>query len=449
MKGYLVISISLTVLLSILLSACGGGNDSSNADDNSNVGSGWLKISTDETTIFHSDNRPYAKMSGTAFVSSSYTTHHCVGLCCLVCDYDNSYPGVDISWTNNSNNTYYEGVADSRYGTLTDWRHLWSATIPLSVGANSIDFTAYDPAGNIGYDSITIDYFPPAPESIFTHSESNQITLEWESIWGADSYNIYWSTEPGVTKLDGIMITNVVSPYIHSELVNGVTYYYVITSVFANSESTVSKEVSAVAGVPAPPTEVTATVEDIEIVILWTDTSTATSYNLYWSNEPDVTVTTGTQIANILKPFVHMDLIGIPYYYIVTGVNSYGEGPASPEVTAMPQLPPPTPTGIEATQFYETSIQVRWNSVQGVPTYSSYKLERCSVRTISSDPPEADMCSAIWPDYSYWEEVYTGTETSYRDWNVTYGQAYRYRVTAVNAFGESGTSKEAVLVWSK
>ena len=444
MKGLLLISISLMVLLTVLLNACGGDGGNGSSDD-TNVGFGWLKISSDATFVSHNDDGAYARVSGTAFTSSSYSALTCAGLCCIFCSFDNSYPGVDVSWTNNTNNFY--GTADSRYGTLTDWDHLWSATIPLSVGTNDIDFTAFDPAGNIGNDSVTIDYFPPAPKSILTGSDNSQITLEWGDVWGADFYNIYWSTEPGVTKSNGFMITNVGSPYIHSDLVNGVTYYYVITSVIAGFESTVSTEVSVVAGLPPRPTRVTATVEDVEIIISWDDISTATSYNLYWSNEPDVTSINGTQVANIPNPFIHTDLIGAPYYYIVTGVNNFGEGKASIEVTAMPRLPPPIPTGLEATLSNETIIEVKWNSVPGVPIYNSYRLDRCDVWTIASVPPEAGLCSARWPDNKYWEEVYRGTDTLFKDRNVSFGQAYRYRVRAVNAFGESETSEEIGFLW--
>lgn len=442
MRSSSSILVLFTILLTVLLTACGGGDSDGDSNGETDVGIGWVTISSEATFVSYNDDGAYALISGTAFISKSYIMLPCAGICCFLCWFDNGYPGVDVELTNNTN--YWSGFADNRYGTLTDWYHLWSATVPLSVGSNDITVTAFDPAGNIGHDSVTINYFPPAPNRVWTDSDDRQIALEWKSVWGADSYHIYWSTQPSVTKYNSSIITNVNSPFTHSNLVNGLTYYYVITSVFADYESSVSAEVSVIAGLPPRPTEITATVEDAEIVISWDDIPTATSYNLYWSNNPNVTVFTGSQIADIVNPFIHTNLVGMPYYYIITGVNNWGEGNPSLEVTAMPQLPPPAPTNLTATPYSGIYIKVEWNPVPGA---SNYKLERCAVFTITSEPPEAGLCDSSWPFQFYWEEVYSGSDVSFQDRDATLGQAYRYRVTAENPFGEGETSEEIGIVY--
>ena len=106
----------------------------------------------------------------------------------------------------------------------------------------------------------------------------------------------------------------------------------------------------------------------------------------------------------------------------------------------MPELPPPAPTGLSATPYYEVALNVKWNSV---PEVHNYKLERCEVCTIVSEPPVASLCSWPW----YWEEVYSRVDTSFIDRNVTLGIAYRYRVAANNAFGESEPSEEIGVVY--
>lgn len=78
------------------------------------------------------------------------------------------------------------------------------------------------------------------------------VTLEWDPWPGASSYNVYMASEPGVTKgnyagkPDGMRHENVTSPFTHSGLANGRTYYFVVTAVVdLGVESNESNEVSA------------------------------------------------------------------------------------------------------------------------------------------------------------------------------------------------------------
>lgn len=75
---------------------------------------------------------------------------------------------------------------------------------------------------------------PPSKITIFPGDKQN--TLEWEKVEN-ETYNIYWSLSPNVTIKDGTKIENVKSPYVHLNLVNGTTYYYVMTSINASGES--------------------------------------------------------------------------------------------------------------------------------------------------------------------------------------------------------------------
>lgn len=78
-----------------------------------------------------------------------------------------------------------------------------------------------------------------------------------------------------------------------------------------------------------------------DLIASWDAISGATSYNIYWGTAPGVTKATGTKIEGATNPYTQNDLTtGTPYYYIVTAVFSLGEGPASSEVTAYPQIDP-------------------------------------------------------------------------------------------------------------
>jgi uncharacterized protein YcfL len=81
-----------------------------------------------------------------------------------------------------------------------------------------------------------------------TAHETRDVTFAWDNVPGATSYNIYWSDKLGVTKKNGIKISNVKSPHIITELKNGETYYFVVTAVNASSESKESEELSITIG---------------------------------------------------------------------------------------------------------------------------------------------------------------------------------------------------------
>jgi hypothetical protein len=91
---------------------------------------------------------------------------------------------------------------------------------------------------------------PPGAPSLTTVIPGNQQTLlSWNPVAGATSYNLYWSNS-SVSAATGTKIVNVTSPYQHSGLTNGSTYYYVLRTVSAAGESSPSSVISATPFVP-------------------------------------------------------------------------------------------------------------------------------------------------------------------------------------------------------
>ena len=70
------------------------------------------------------------------------------------------------------------------------------------------------------------------------------VTSTWDVVERADRYNLYWSETPGGAS-GGTKISNVTSPYTHSGLSNGTTYYYAVTAADEHGEGTASVEQSA------------------------------------------------------------------------------------------------------------------------------------------------------------------------------------------------------------
>lgn len=67
--------------------------------------------------------------------------------------------------------------------------------------------------------------------------------VSFSEVPDATTYTIYWKTSAGVTTADN-QITGVTSPYSHTSLSNGTTYYYVYTATVAGIESGISNELS-------------------------------------------------------------------------------------------------------------------------------------------------------------------------------------------------------------
>ena len=219
---------------------------------------------------------------------------------------------------------------------------------------------------------------------------SSEVTLSWDEVPGAISYNVYGSTSPGVTKLSGSKFRNVPNPFTIAHLQPGKTYYFVVTVVTDSGESKESKEISYTAiankkkaiqlgdivshsepdgatseleNIPttsfseskqeakpeqqehqvastrntaekAKPTIKNSTPKTHDVTLTWDNVPNATSYNIYWSDRPGVTKKNGTKISNVKNPHkIERLKKGKKYYVVVTAVNASGASKESKELS--------------------------------------------------------------------------------------------------------------------
>jgi fibronectin type 3 domain-containing protein len=81
--------------------------------------------------------------------------------------------------------------------------------------------------------------------SISFPAETTSITLAWDPTEEASAYNLYWRSTKGVTRQNGIKISNVNTPHKLPGLIPGVSYYFVVTALGKNGgESSESEEIS-------------------------------------------------------------------------------------------------------------------------------------------------------------------------------------------------------------
>jgi hypothetical protein len=172
---------------------------------------------------------------------------------------------VGLTWTASSGATsysVYRGIATGNLAAKT--KLAGSPTSPAYTDAtvtNDVPYfyqvTASNSAGESAGSSEatatpTAAAAPAAPTGVTATAAATQVTLTWSAVPPATSYNVYWSTTAGVTKGTGTKFTGVTSPFMHTSLTNGTTYYYVVTAVNANGESLDSLQVSAKPTVPPP-----------------------------------------------------------------------------------------------------------------------------------------------------------------------------------------------------
>ncbi len=170
-------------------------------------------------------------------------------------------------------------------------------------------------------------YTVSATTTVTASAGDGRVTISWNAVSGATSYNLYMASVPGVTKSNystltgGMKHTNVTSPYIHTGLTNGTTYYFVVTTVNSAGESAESSEVSATPTTTSP------------YAGTWQLQGTVTAVNTQCSKEPLNTIVTVLFTVDVNGNFVIMDF-DYPGYIGMTGnitnngvltLTSYGD----------------------------------------------------------------------------------------------------------------------------
>jgi hypothetical protein len=185
---------------------------------------------------------------------------------------------------------------------------------------------------------------PASPSNLAAAAGNAAVSLTWTASSGASSYAV----KRGTT--NGGPYTQVATPtsasYSDASLTNGTTYYYVVSAINSSGASANSAQVSALpvapqtapATVPAAPGNPAATAGNAQTSLSWSASSGATSYRVKRATAsggpytqvaaPTTTSYTDTSLTN-----------GTTYYYVVSAVNSTGEGSNSTQVSATPTAP--------------------------------------------------------------------------------------------------------------
>lgn len=174
---------------------------------------------------------------------------------------------------------------------------------------------------------------PPAtPTGLNAVGSNAAVILTWVASSGATSYNLKRSLTRGSGYVTVVNVTG--TTCVDAGLVNGTTYYYVVSATNSIDESANSIEVSATPmPPPAAPTSVSAAASGTTVILTWTPSSGATSYNVKRSLTSGGRYATVANVAGTNAADAHL-AYSTSYYYVVSAVDSDGESTNSGEASA-------------------------------------------------------------------------------------------------------------------
>jgi fibronectin type 3 domain-containing protein len=232
---------------------------------------------------------------------------------------------VTVTWTVVDGATSYNvyrvyGSIGFRIGTSKTASYTYTVT---SKGTYEYEVSAVSASGfeSARSDRTEVAVTPPStPTGVSTSVADAEVTVSWNAVTGASSYNVYRSgsqTETS-TKVGASTTAS------YTDTVAGVgTYHYEVSAVSAGGlESVYSDRTEVAVTAPAVPTNVSASTEDGEVTVSWNAVTGASSYNISRSDSSDGTY---TQVGTSTSPS-YTETVGATgiYYYRVNAESAGG-----------------------------------------------------------------------------------------------------------------------------
>ncbi|HEY1787403.1 MAG TPA: NPCBM/NEW2 domain-containing protein [Verrucomicrobiae bacterium] len=226
----------------------------------------------------------------------------------------------------------YSTIANVPVTTFTDSNVVSGTAYYYAVSAVS----GFGESTNSGEVSAAPCNVPSPPANVLTVGSNSLVTITWNSSAGATSYNVYRFTgsTPPIPIASGLVATH----FTDSPVGAAATNYYLVTAANACNQSGWSAFDGAVTP-PAAPTGLTATPGNSEVEIDWNGPAGGAAFNVKRSNANGGPYTT---IASNVTGTGYLDYAvtnGVTYYYVVSALNTGGEGPDSIQASVTPLAP--------------------------------------------------------------------------------------------------------------
>ena len=279
----------------------------------------------------------------------------------------------------------------------------------------------------------------PDPPTLTAASPGNAtVSLTWTPPGSNGSnaitgYKVYRSTTSGTETL--LTTIGTVTSFTDTGLTNGNAYYYKVSAVNAAGESSLSNELRAgPATVPSAAILDSATAGTASVALAWSKPassggSSITGYRIYRSSTSGAE-TLLTTLASTATTYTDSGLAsGSTYYYKVAAVNAKGTGALSNEksaITAAATITVPDTPALTSASPGNATVSLTWtapgsNGRSSITNYRIYRATSSGAETLLTT---------------------IGNVSSFTDTGLTNGNAYYYKISAVNAVGESGLSNE-------
>lgn len=217
---------------------------------------------------------------------------------------------------------------------------------------------------------------PSAPAAVNATAGDTSVSVSWQSVQGADIYNIYMGTSEGGVYTNTASTS--VSPFVVTGLANGTTYWFKVSAQNIAGEGVQSSAASATPMAPvvppAAPVWLSAVAGDGYADLTWSEPSGATGYNIYQSTSESGTYLK-VAVASVSNTRISGLTNGQTYWFKVTAANIAGEGALSGSISVSPKSPvvaPVAPAGLNAVAG-NAQVNLSWNGVTGADTYVVYE----------------------------------------------------------------------------
>lgn len=205
-------------------------------------------------------------------------------------------------------------------------------------------------------------------------ASGGEVGLSWNDVVDIDNYNLYYGTASRVYGTEPIVVDlsdlhSVGSPYLVTDLEDGVEYYFAITAVSDGTESEYSNEVSATPSdtlAPAVPSNFIATPVDGAVDLTWDEVIGAVEYEICYSVVSGNCSVSETIDTNSLRIIVDN---GITNYFFIRAVDTAGN--VSGDSTVESATPSEGAVGF----FSSGDIILNWNVSGNVGDYILYYEE--------------------------------------------------------------------------
>jgi fibronectin type 3 domain-containing protein len=285
----------------------------------------------------------------------------------------------------------------------------------ISAANTTTDATTSLTATSTSSNSTELTATPlSAPTGVGAALNGSSVTLTWNTVTGATSYNIFRSTTSGSGYVS-INSTDTSTSCSDSNLTTGDTYYYVVAAQAANSLSSNSTPVSVIT--IYPPGNLTATAGAGNVTLNWSAVSGASSYAVYRgivSNGPYSLITSSDTATSFLNTGLTN---GTVYYYVVAAIANGILSANSTQVSAMPLA---LPGNLTATAG-NGNVTLAWSVAAGA---SNYTIQRST----TSGSGYTTLATGV-------------TATTFKDTSAANGTTYYYVVTANNSSGSSTSAQ--------